>query len=324
MVGKHLELQVKAVDAKLRLDVYLSKKSEVGLSRAKIKQLIQSGDILVNESLAVPKTLIQTGDTIHVQFAEKAATSLNPENISLDIVHEDEDVIAINKPAQLVVHPGAGQHSGTLVNALLYHFNQLSSVAGDNRPGIVHRLDKETSGILLIAKNDQAHASLSEQFAQRTVEKVYEAICFGVPKNNRGLIEAPISRHHSQRIKMTSKLTSLQAKRNAREAITEWQVLTSGHYLAHLRLYPKTGRTHQIRVHLAEHLVPIIGDKVYGPSLGNMQNRKLPKSILEIVGEMDRHALHACSISFHHPRSGKRLTLSATLAPDMQKLIGHI
>ena len=265
------------------------------LSRSRVQALVLSGDILLNGAAARSSEALHAGDeiTVHVP-ASAPQTELQAEDIPLVILHEDSDLVVINKPAGLVVHPGAGNATGTLVQALLHHCKDLSGIGGVERPGIVHRLDKETSGCLVIAKNDAAHQSLAAQFANRTVEKTYLAIVEGTLRRGSGVIEAAIGRHRSNRQKMAVDLTG-----KGREAVTQYRVIAAADGLSLVECLPKTGRTHQIRVHLKHLGHPLAGDPVYGRR-----------------GRFERHLLHAWKLSFDHPRSGERLTFVSPLPAD--------
>jgi len=231
---------------------------------------------------------------VDINVPEPEKSKLEAENIPLDIIYEDKDILVINKPRGLTVHPGAGNRSGTLVNALLHHCRDLSGIGGVERPGIVHRLDKDTSGILLVAKNDKAHQVLSAQFKDRTIQKTYLAIVKGNPKKDEGTIAEPIGRHPVNRKKMA-------VSHKGREAVTHYKVLKRFKEYSLVELKPKTGRTHQLRVHLAHIGHSILGDPVYGK--GNAQ------------------LLHAYKIKFTHPRTEKELEFEAKLPDDMLKLI---
>ncbi len=265
------------------------------LSRSRVQALLKAGCVTRNDLPARPSETLRAGDRIIASEPAPVETpGLRGEDIPLDVLHEDADLIALNKPAGIVVHPGAGNPTGTLVNALLHHCGSLSVIGGTERPGIVHRLDKETSGCLVIAKNDQAHRSLARQFAGRTVEKTYLAIVTGTPRHLSGRIDAAIGRHPVHR-----KMMAVTDRAGAREAITDWRVLATGDGLTLIECRPKTGRTHQIRVHFKHLGHPVAGDSVYGKR-----------------GPFARHLLHAWKLSFDHPATGARLALSAPIPPD--------
>ncbi len=286
--------QVSSEQAGERLDRFVAAQSPE-LSRSRVQALIRAGDILLNGAAARASESLSAGDEIAVLVPEAApVTELEAEDIPLTILHEDRDLVVLDKPAGLVVHPGAGNATGTLVQALLHHCRDLSGIGGVERPGIVHRLDKETSGCLVIAKNDAAHQSLAAQFADRTVEKIYLAVVEGTLRRPSGVIEAAIGRHRAHRQKMAVDLTG-----KGREAVTHYRVLAAGGGLSLIECRPKTGRTHQIRVHLKHLGHPLAGDPVYGRR-----------------GRFERHLLHAWKLGFDHPRDGARLDFTAPVPPD--------
>jgi 23S rRNA pseudouridine1911/1915/1917 synthase len=271
-------------------------------SRTYFQSLIERGLVLLNGDLAKKRVQPEPGDEIEIEFALTPEISLDPEEIPLTILYEDEDLLAIDKPPGMVVHPGAGHFSGTFVNALLFHCKGLKG--GDRlRPGIVHRLDKETSGLLLAAKNEMVHQKLVAQFAARDVKKEYVAICLGRPKE--GLIEGPIGRHPTKRKEMTIVLTG-------KEARTVVKVVKSNGLLSSVRLFPETGRTHQLRVHLKSIGSPILGDSVYGSEHINTKY------------QVSRQLLHAERLRFTHPVTGKDMDIRAEIPADIQKFIDQL
>ncbi|MDD5201060.1 MAG: RluA family pseudouridine synthase [Terrimicrobiaceae bacterium] len=277
-----------------RLDRFVSAHIE-GLSRSRTKALLESGDILRNGAPTRPAEILRAGDELTVNIpAVQPLAALLPEAMTLSVLYEDADLLVLDKPAGLVVHPGAGNATGTLVQGLLHHCRDLSGIGGIERPGIVHRLDKETSGCLVIAKNDLAHHALAAQFAGRSVEKTYLAVVEGTPKRKTGEINEAIDRHAVNRQKMT-----IAKPGRGREAVTLYRVLAADDGLALIECRPRTGRTHQIRVHLKHLGHPIAGDPVYGRR-----------------GRFERHLLHAWRLAFDHPRSGERLTFTAPIPPD--------
>jgi 23S rRNA pseudouridine1911/1915/1917 synthase len=275
-------------DAGKRMDHFLQEQL-TSYSRARIQAWIKEGRVLVDGGSVKPSHLVRTGERIEVEPAASPPLHAAAEDLPIEILYEDAAAIAINKPAGLTVHAGAGAHSGTLVNRLVHHFQALSQVGGSQRPGIVHRLDKETSGVLLVARTDAAHRSLSAQFAARSVEKIYLALVRGVVREDSGRVTKPIARDPVRRTRMTTKLAS------GRAALTEYRVLDrfAGFTLLQIRL--GTGRTHQIRVHMADLGHPVAGDKLYGGS-------KTPAP---------RMFLHAASIGFTSPATGERVTVEA-------------
>lgn len=282
----------------LRIDKLLSLRYEQK-SRTYFQFLIENDSILLNGGKVKKRTLPKKGDEIEIFFILTKEIDLTPQNIPLDVIYEDDDIIAINKPAGMVVHPAPGNWTETFVNALLYHCKNLSS-SNNLRPGIVHRLDKNTSGILLAAKNEESHRKLIEQFSLRKIEKHYLAICFGSPSNQK--ISAPIGRNQIKRKEM-------MVKSDGKEAITETFSLSQKEGLSLILAKPKTGRTHQIRVHLKHINAPIVGDETYG---SDKINKKF---------HAKRQLLHAYSIEFDHPTTNKKMKLIAPLPPDFQEFI---
>jgi 23S rRNA pseudouridine1911/1915/1917 synthase len=232
------------------------------------------------------------------------------------VLYEDNDLIVVNKPAGMVVHPGAGTSSGTLVNALLAHCDDLSGVGGELRPGIVHRIDKDTSGILVSAKNDAAHQSLSEQFKVHSIKRIYLALIFGSPKTDKGKIESAIGRHPTDRKKMSGKA------KHGKHAVTHWKVLARYGQVSLVMLRLETGRTHQIRVQMSEAGYPLLGDDVYGGTarIANLKDPQLKK----MVKDLGRQALHAKTLGFIHPATGSYLEFDSELPPDMAQLISYL
>ena len=289
-------------DEKLRLDQFLAKRLPQ-FSRSRIQQLIRSGFVRLNEQTTRPRQVVRRGDKIDLREPPPVKIDVQPEPIPLEILFEDGDIIVINKPAGLTVHPGAGQREHTLVNALLHHCSTLSGIGGEQRPGIVHRLDKETTGCLVAAKNDIAHRELSKQFAARTVEKIYLALVAGKLRKTVGVIEEKIGRHpvHRQRMSVASP--------RGRAARTEYRVLysTEEASLVECRLY--SGRTHQIRVHLHHLGHPVLGDKIYAPRLADIFPRQM---------------LHALKLAFRHPRTGEWKNFEAPLPADFNEAIAAV
>jgi 23S rRNA pseudouridine1911/1915/1917 synthase len=286
--------QITAEHAGERLDRFVAARMPE-LSRARVQSLVRSGGILRNGATTRSSETLRERDEIAVHVPDATPVAdMQAEDIPLAILHEDSDILVLDKPAGLVVHPGAGNATGTLVQALLHHCKDLSGIGGVERPGIVHRLDKETSGCLVIAKNDMAHQSLAAQFANRTVEKTYLAIVEGTLRRGSGTIDAPIGRHRVNRQKM-----AVVPEEKGREAVTNYRVLAAAEGLNLVECQPKTGRTHQIRVHLKHLGHPLAGDPVYGRR-----------------GKFLRHMLHAWKLAFDHPRSAERLELTAPLPAD--------
>jgi 23S rRNA pseudouridine1911/1915/1917 synthase len=300
-----MTFQARGEDAGSRLDQFLVRRL-AGPSRAEIQHWIAGGYVLVNGRSAKASARLRGNESVEVIPQVRARLAAAPEAIPLQILYEDADLVAIDKPAGVTVHAGAGRYQGTLVNALLYHFRELSHVGGALRPGIVHRLDRLTSGVILVAKNDPAHRALARQFAAREVRKVYVALVHGnfrpVPEGWTRL-DMPIQRDRRNRVKMTARA------REGRAAVTEFRVLEErpGYSLLEVRI--GTGRTHQIRVHLAAIGHPVVGDNLYGA----------PRQ-----PELGRFFLHACEIALLHPRTGQPLTIQAALPPELESFLSGI
>ncbi len=294
-----IDFVVSENDAKLRLDQFLAKRLPE-YSRSRLQQLIRSGFVQLNERSARPRQIVRGGDKIDLIEPPLEKIDVRPEPIPLEILFEDDDLIVINKPAGLTVHPGAGQRDHTLVNALLSHCATLSGIGGKERPGIVHRLDKETSGCLVVAKNDMAHRELSKQFAARTVEKIYLALVAGKLRKPAGVIEEKIGRHpvHRQRMRVTSV--------RGRTAKTEYRVIRSSDQASLIECRLHSGRTHQIRVHLHHLGHPVVGDKIYAPRFAK---------------NFARQMLHAWKLGFRHPRTGEWKHFEAPLPADFATAI---
>ena len=294
-----IEFVVSPNDARLRLDQFLAKQLPE-YSRSRLQQLIRSGFVRLNKQTTRPRQIVRGGDKIHLIEPPLEKIEMRPEPIPLDVLFEDDDLIVINKPADLTVHPGAGQREHTLVNALLSHCTTLSGIGGKERPGIVHRLDKETSGCLVVAKNDIAHRELSKQFAARTVEKIYLALVAGKLRKPTGVIEENIGRHPVQRKRM-----SVSSKRG-RAAKTEYRVIRSSDQASLVECRLHSGRTHQIRVHLHHLGHPVLGDKIYAP---------------RFTKNFPRQMLHAWKLGFRHPCTGEWRSFEASLPADFNEAI---
>jgi len=282
-----------------RLDHFLQERLPEH-SRSRLQAWIKDGRVLVDGAAAKPSTLLRGGEKIEVFPADLPPLSAAAEDLPIEILYEDAAVIAVNKPAGLTVHAGAGAHSGTLVNRLVHHFASLSQVGGELRPGIVHRIDRGTSGVLLVARTDAAHRALAPQFAARTVEKTYLALVEGTIKQESGRITSPITRDPVRRTRMTARLG------HGREALTEYRVLQRFEKFTYLEIRIGTGRTHQIRAHLASLGHPVAGDRVYG------------------ARPAARIFLHAWRITFTSPASGERVTVKAPLPDELQRWLGEL
>src|SRR5256714_12456824 len=291
------KLIVDSSHAGQRLDRFLAE-SLPAFSRSRLQALIRDGFVKVNGKPTRPRAVVRRGDSIDWREPEITKIDAEPEPMDLDILFEDDDLLVINKPAGLVVHPGAGHQQHTLVNALLAHCKNLSGIGGKERPGIVHRLDKETSGALVIAKNDATHRDLSKQFADRAIGKIYLALVAGAPRKSFGTIEAPIARHPVHRKKMSV------AQRAGRSARTEYRVVRSSGDASLVECTIHSGRTHQIRVHLHHLGHPVLGDKLYGGKR---------------AGNFPRQILPALKRSFRHPRTGKTMSFTAPIPRDFSK-----
>jgi 23S rRNA pseudouridine1911/1915/1917 synthase len=296
-----IRLTVDGPIARLRLDQFLAKQLPQ-YSRSRLQQLIRDGFVNLNGKPSRPRDLVRPGDRIGLTEPAPEKIDSQPEAIPLNILFEDRDLIVVNKPAGLVVHPGAGHREHTLVNALLHHCPTLSGIGGKERPGIVHRLDKETSGCLVVAKNDETHRALSAQFTARTVEKIYLALVAGRMRKKTGVIEERIGRHpiHRQRMSVLST--------RGREARTEYSVLCSSGTASLIECRLHSGRTHQVRVHLHHLGHPVLGDKVYGG---------------KSTGRFVRQMLHAWKLGFRHPRTGEWKSFEAPLPDDFAEAMEH-
>ncbi|PYI73189.1 MAG: RluA family pseudouridine synthase [Verrucomicrobia bacterium] len=296
-----IEFIVSENDAKLRLDHFLAKRLPQ-YSRSRLQQLIRSGFVRLNGASTRPRQIVRAGDKIDVRESPVEQIETRPQRIPLDILFEDDDLIVINKPAGLTVHPGAGQREHTLVNALLSHCTTLSGIGGKERPGIVHRLDRETSGCLVVAKNDLAHRELSRQFADRNVEKIYLALVAGKLRKPASVIEERIGRHpvHRQRMSVTTK--------RGRTAKTEYRVLRSSGDASLIECRLHSGRTHQVRVHFHHLGHAVLGDKVYAP---------------RVAKNFPRQMLHAWKLGFRHPRTGEWKQFQAPVPDDFKEAVAR-
>ncbi|MBX9455143.1 MAG: RluA family pseudouridine synthase [Rhizobium sp.] len=316
-------------DATGRLDAWLAHALAGGLSRSRVKTLIENGEVIVNGVPAkAPHQKVQPQDRIEVRIPDAQDPEPKGEDIPLDVLYEDDDLIVLVKPAGLVVHPAAGNWTGTLVNALIHHCGaSLSGIGGVKRPGIVHRLDKETSGVMVVAKNDLAHAGLAAQFADhgRTMklERAYQAIVWGLPRPQKGTVNAPLGRS-GDRVKRA--VVSADAD-DARHAVTHYEVIERFHerpdataVAARIICRLETGRTHQIRVHMAHIGHPLIGDPEYGAAFRTKVNL-LPDAARKVVGRYRRQALHAYLLQIEHPRSGEVMRFESDLPADLVELV---
>ncbi len=291
----------------MRLDLYLAK--EANISRSRAEKAIEKGEALLNGSIAKKNTSLSINDEIEYTPEPPKEISAKAEDIPLDVVYEDSDIIIINKPSGMVVHPAAGNYEGTLVNALLSHCkDSLSGIGGELRPGIVHRIDKDTTGLLCVAKNDRAHLLLSEQLKDKTLGRIYYTVCVGGFPEDEGVIDAPIARHPVDRKKM-----AVVNSPDARNAVTHYKVLERFEGYTCLRLQLETGRTHQIRVHLSYRNRPILGDPVYKNA--DTPFEKKHRSLF--MGQL----LHAGELSLVHPATGEKMTFYAPLPENFQEVL---
>jgi len=315
-----VELTVESRAHGWRIDHYLCRLFP-NYSRALFQKAIQQHAVQVNGLPSKPSRRLKVNDRISVKLPEQPDSGIEPENLPLSIVHEDDALIVINKAAGMIVHPGKGNYTGTLAAALQHHFDELSDVAGQHRPGIVHRLDRNTTGVLVIAKDNRVHHKLSEQFEQREVKKTYEAITWGELTFDSDYIETHMRVHARHREKMCV----CPAGGSARHASTFYEVMERFSGFTHVRLQPKTGRTHQLRVHMAHLNHPIVADRLYGgrPEL-RMSHIDRENSAADDRVLIDRQALHARQLEFRHPRSGQRLVFEAPLPDDMQTTLAQL
>lgn len=290
-----------------RLDSFLAAElTGESLSRSRIKELLEKGFIKVNGSNEKAAYRLRTNDELEVKIPPVESMSITPEQVEFTILHEDSDIIVIAKPPGLVVHPACGHQDGTLVHGLLHHCDNLSGISGIERPGIVHRLDMDTSGVMVVAKNDKAHQNLVEQFKNRDVDKIYRAVIDGVPGQRSGRITSPIGRHPTNRRKMAV------SENQGRPAITNYLILEIlSDNMCYIEVKLETGRTHQIRVHMASIGYPVAGDALYGKR----------KRALYADLAISRQCLHSYSLGFYHPASGERMNFTAPVWPDILRTL---
>lgn len=301
-------LSVPPSDAGNRLDIYIAE--QTGISRSQIQALIDSGTVLVNNRLVTQSYKVKTDDSINITIPEKETSGLTPEDIPVEILYRDEYVVVVNKPANMVVYPAAGHSKGTLMNALAYHCGRLATVGGPLRPGIVHRLDKDTSGVMVVALEDSAYYNLVEQFRQRTITRKYIALVYGKLRDYSGEISLSIGRSESDRKKMSTKT------KRGKQANTKWKVLKRFEGTTMIEVFLGTGRTHQIRVHLASIGHPVAGDRTYG--------KKTELAVNSKVIVLPRQMLHAETLGFKHPATGEHLEFSSPLPEDMRTTLSEL
>jgi 23S rRNA pseudouridine1911/1915/1917 synthase len=318
-MDKTIEFLVNKKNNGERLDVFLSKKI-TNLTRSYIKKLIEKNNVKLNKAIIIsPSTKIKPNDQIIINIIEEESHSIIPNKIKLNIVYEDNDLLIVNKPKGMVVHPGAGNYKNTLVNALIYKYkNSLSNINGNSRPGIVHRIDKETSGLLVIAKNNLSHSSLGNQFSDHSIDRKYQCLVWGVIRPLSGRIETLISRNKNNRQLMT--VSDLNGKR----AITNYKTIKVFNIkdipkISLLECKLETGRTHQIRVHLKYKGVSLLGDKQYGKN--NVKYKKINKEFYNLLSKLSGQALHAQTLGFLHPTKKKRVSFKSNLPSGFQKIL---
>lgn len=288
-----VNLTVDGENSDLRLDKYLVSQLE-DFTRSAVSKLIEGGQVKVNDKTASKNYKCKAGDRVEIEIPDPVELDVTAENIPLDIVYEDSDLLVVNKPKGMVVHPAAGNYSGTLVNALLYHCkDSLSGINGVIRPGIVHRIDKDTSGLLIVAKNDTAHLDLAQQIKEHSFHRAYQAVAYGNFKEDNGTVNQPIGRHPKDRKKMAVTF------KNSKNAVTHYEVISRYEKFTHIRCVLETGRTHQIRVHMAYIGHPLAGDEVYGPK--------------KVITELNGQCLHAGELGFVHPRTKEYMEFTAPI-----------
>ncbi len=309
--------RVEAGEAGQRLDCFISARL-TNCSRSHAAVLIRQGFVQVDGQCCKAGYRVKLNEHVAAQIPAPAPTEMKAEPLPLDILFEDQDIIVINKPAAMVVHPAAGHHTGTLVHGILHHCPDLEGIGAEKRPGIVHRLDKDTSGVLVVAKNDQAHHSLAGQFKVRSVQKNYLALILGEPRTTGGQIDLPVGRHPVERKKMSTRGS------RGRQALTLWSVRERFHGAALLEIVLKTGRTHQIRVHCQALGYPIVGDSVYGHRGALKILAHNNPSLHKVLKKARRQMLHAWLLGFSHPVDGRRLSFEAPLPEDMTTLLEEL
>lgn len=297
-----------------RLDRFLLETRQF-VSRHQIQKLIGMGSVRVDGASAKASHRLKRAQEIRVEMPSPVRSETAPEPIPLEVLYEDRELLVVNKPAGMVVHPAAGHSGKTLVNALLARCHDLSGIGGELRPGIVHRLDKQTSGLLVVAKGDEAHLALSDQFKSHSLRREYVGLVFGILPEDQGRVEAPIGRHPRDRKKMSTR------SRRGRHAVTHWQLERRFHDFTFLRFILQTGRTHQIRVHMAEKGHPIVGDLVYGGKRARLSHLAASDPDREVLEGLERFFLHAEKLGFVHPRTGEHLLFSSPLPAELASIL---
>ena len=321
-MDKTITFLVKDSDKNLRLDKFLTKKLDI-LTRSQIKKIITSKGVMINKKIVISASeKIKDGNQVEILISESKNDHIKPKKIGLDILHEDKEIIVVNKPSGLTVHPGAGNKENTLVNGLMHMYKEnLSNLSGPFRPGIVHRIDKETSGLLVVAKNNFSHAKLSEQFSNHSIKRKYVALVWGVIRPLKGKISTLLTRSKKNRQLMSVSTMS------GKKAITNYKTLKVFNYknipkISLIECILETGRTHQIRVHFSYKGNPLLGDKKYGKN--KLQFRKIDKNFYKILINFNRQALHARSLGFFHPTNNKLINFDSKLPHDFKKMLDFL
>ncbi|MBU1026790.1 MAG: RluA family pseudouridine synthase [Candidatus Margulisbacteria bacterium] len=309
-MAAQFKYSITEADKGQRLDHFLANKQEIGLSRSQISRLIEDNNIEVNNQAIKPSYRLRLEDRVSIKIPAPQKLEVKAENLPLDVVYEDSDLIVVNKSQGMVVHPAAGNYSGTLVNALLAHCKDLSGIGGILRPGIVHRLDKDTSGLIVVAKNDFTHQALAKQFKNKQIFKQYLALVHGEIKNKAGIIEAKVGRHPVHRKRMVVVKVTSGGVTKGRDAITHYKVLETFKKYSLIEVTLETGRTHQIRVHMTSMGYPIVGDPTYGHR----------KEEFKVTGQL----LHSAKLGFIHPRTGKQMEFTKEMPDDMQAVLKEL
>ncbi|MDX1963575.1 MAG: RluA family pseudouridine synthase [Pirellulales bacterium] len=323
--GDQVEYTVDPAEAGVRLDAFLAERFDQ-YSRVQLRKAIMGNLVKINGQTSPIKVAyrLRAGDIVQLTLPAAPAAGPQPEEIPLDLLYEDDLLAVVNKPPGMVVHPARGHWAGTLTSALAFHFEKLSQAGGPTRPGIVHRLDRDTSGVIIVAKTDAAHFALAEQFEQRDVGKEYFAIVVGTPAWDRDLIDQPIGIHPYQREKMAIR----RDHATSRPAQTQYEVTERFDGFSALQLLPRTGRTHQIRVHLSHIQCPVLCDKLYGGrsqiTRGELRKRFTSTAVEDQEVLLDRQALHARRITFEHPGDGRELTFTAPLPADLERILAEL
>jgi 23S rRNA pseudouridine1911/1915/1917 synthase len=312
---ERIELTYSIDDPPERLDVFITSRVP-DLTRSAVRRLIEMSRVTVDNESGKPSQKLKGGEQVVIEIPPPTPAVPAAQEIPLEILFEDSDLIVLNKPAGMSVHPGAGNPDGTMVNALLGHCDDLSGIGGEVRPGIVHRIDKDTTGVIVVAKNDRSHLGLAEQFKEHTIKRVYVALVYGSPKTDKGRIESAIGRHPVDRKKMSG------SARHGKHSVTHWKVTGRFGPVSVVELRLETGRTHQIRVHLSEAGFPLLGDPVYGGA-GRLSCVKDSK-LRALIVALNRQALHARTLGFIHPLTGTYMEFSTPVPEDMQRIMEYL